>query len=187
MAPMAEGDITNLSRANGALVPTKSTKATLRFTYVVRRGSLSDRLFRLEKSNPEQKASATVQRARGVGCARLRLTAAEQRRGGKPQSMSMVAGNVLITYVLPRKQQRPPTLTLTFGVLTLDKNGHVTWPKDFEAATAAQLRNQARALLQKMIADPQNPADPASMGAALTGMGSSVRVPGPPRQMVLRQ
>ena len=65
MAPMAEGDITNLSRANGALVPTKSTKATLRFTYVVRRGSLSDRLFRLEMAASAPPPYLGMQKAGG--------------------------------------------------------------------------------------------------------------------------
>ena len=184
MAPLMEGDAEGLVREGGSLKPTKSTSATHRWVYVVKRGSVSNRLFCLEQSNPKQKASSTAQRARGVGCARVRLSVAEQRRGGLPQTMSMVAGNVLIQYVLPRQQLRPPVLTLTFGVLTMDNKGHIIWPKDFDAASAAQLRNQARALLQNMIADPRNPAG-SSMVGALTGVGGSLRATPPRRHMVV--
>ena len=97
--------------------------------------------------------------------------------------MSMVAGNVLIKYKLPRNERTPPVLTLTFGVLSMDKKGHITWPKDFDARSAAALRNQARALLQRMLQDPFNPVSHA-MSGAFTGTGSTVRVTPPRRQMV---
>ena len=95
----------------------------------------------------------------------------------------MVAGNVLIKYKMPHDVRKPPVLTLTFGVLTMDQHGHITWPKDFDSSTAAALRNQARALLTKMIADPFNPTT-AAMSGALTGTGSSVREIPAQRRMV---
>ena len=176
MAPLAEGDVNGLQRLDGALLPTKTTKAIKKFEYLVRKGSLSDRLFRQEEHAP----------SRGAGCARLRLSAAEERRGGLPQTMSMVAGNVVVKLVVPLSNARPPMLTLTFGVLTMDSQGHITWPKDFETNTAAALRKQARALLQRMIDSRQNPAGPA-MSGALTGMGSTVRALPPRRTMVVVQ
>ena len=57
-------------------------------------------------------------------------------------------------------QERMPTMTLTFFVLSMDKTGHIIWPTNFEAKTRAALRLQARALLQKMMDDPLNPVLP---------------------------
>ena len=77
-----------------------------------------------------------------------------------------------------------PTATLTFKVLSLDKNGHIIWPTTFEAKTQAALRMQARALLQKMINDPNNPVD-ATMAPALTGTGTSSLWAGAPRRQLV--
>ena len=96
----------------------------------------------------------------------------------------MVAGNVLIKYKLPHNVRVPPVLTLTFGVLTMDRLGHITWPKDFDSNAAAALRKQARVLLKKMMEDPLNPTT-TSMSPALTGTGSTVRPTPPQRQMVV--
>ena len=87
----------------------------------------------------------------------------------------MVAGNVLVHFKEPVRERRMPTLELTFGVLTMDRSGHITWPTNFDAATQAALRMQARALLAKMIADPLNPVD-AAFQPALTQSSGSVRV-----------
>ena len=131
------------------------------------KGKVTEKLFRFEA-----REEANGFPRRGIGCARVQLTAAEQRRGGVPNSMSMVAGNVLVKYKLPVNLNTPPVLTLTFAVLTMDANGHITWPKPFEALTAATLRNQARALLKRLMEDPLNPTS-SSMEPALTGTGSS--------------
>ena len=121
---------------------------------------------------------------RGVGCARARLSQAEERRGGVPQTMSMVCGHVIVHFKERVKEDAMPTLKLTFFVMTMDKNGHVTWPIDFEAKTRAQLRVQARALLQRMIDDPLNPAD-ETMAPALTAKGTdSVFKPARKRKLV---
>ena len=168
-------------RENELLVPTKMTQRTHTFQYLIKRGSVSDRLFRLQD---RETRSSSAQPKRGVGCARVRLTAASQRRGGVPQTLSMVCGNVLVKYVVPLSQSRPPQLTLVFGVLTMDKAGHITFPKDFDAHTEAALRMQARVLLQQMMTDPLNPAD-ATMAPALTGTGRSVRLTPPQRQLVV--
>ena len=121
---------------------------------------------------------------RGAGAARARLSGAEQRRGGVPQSISMVCGNVTIQLKESATQERMPTLTLTFFVLTMDKTGHILWPTNFEARTRAALRMQARALLRKMIDDPLNPVE-STMAPALTAEGTNAVWQGAPQRELI--
>ena len=65
MAPLKEEDVSGLERKNGHLVPTKATKATHQFNYLIKRGSVSDRLFRLQDMDPSP-ASDTTQPKRGA-------------------------------------------------------------------------------------------------------------------------
>ena len=130
MAPLTEMDVSTIERTTGAspaLVPTKKTAKTHWFQYLIRKGSVSDKLFRFHDRDP---ASS---KRHGTGCARARLSEADQRRGVVPSVMSMVAGNVLVKYKLPLNLSTPPVLTMTFGVLTMDSQGHITWPKDFDS------------------------------------------------------
>ena len=101
-----------------------------------------------------------------------------------PQSISMVCGSVHAELKEPTDMNKQPTGKLTFSVLTMDKNGHITWPTNYDPKTRAQLRNQARALLQKMIEDPLNPVD-ETMAPALTGMGSSALWAGAPKRKLV--
>ena len=140
--------------------------------------------FNGKAPKPAQKERATSLPARGAGCARARLSSAEEARGGKPETISMVCGSVLAELKEPKDGEAMPTATWTFKVLSMDKTGHIIWPTTFEAKTQAALRMQARALLQKMIDDPYNPVD-ETMAPALTGTGtSSVWAGGPRRQLV---
>ena len=116
--------------------------------------------------------SAPAQHKRGLGCARARLSVAEQKRGGKVETMSMVCGSVIIEFKVPRDLSSMPTLKVTFFVMTMDKTGHVTWPTTFTTVTQAAIRKQARVLLKKMIDDPLNPVD-ETMAPALEGAGTS--------------
>ena len=121
---------------------------------------------------------------RGAGCARAHLSAAEQRRGAVPESMSMVCGNATVTFTERRDEQAMPRLKLTMYVLTMDKHGHVTFPTSYDKEARAAMRMQARALLKKMIEDPLNPCD-ATMAPALTATGtSSVWKAAPKRKLV---
>jgi hypothetical protein len=140
------------------------------------------------KAPPKQRSSAPLAPLlpkRGAGCARARLSAAEQRRGAVPQMMSMVCGNVMVHLTEATDESKMPSLTLTLFVLTMDKNGHITWPTNFTPATQAALRKQARTLLQKMIDDPLNPVD-ATMAPALEGMGTSSLWKGAPRRQLVQ-
>ena len=82
---------------------------------------------------------------RGADCARARLSQAEERRGGVPEMMSMVAGNTVVQFKQRLDESLMPVLTLRFFVLTIDKTGHVTWPTKMDGPTMAMLRRQARA------------------------------------------
>lgn len=126
-----------------------------------------------------QQSSSTVPFKRGAGCARARLSKADQRRGGVPETISMIAGNVEVLYSVPKNKLKCLTIKITFGVLTMNKHGFITWPTEFDLNTKAQLRKQARILLRKMMDDPFNPVDD-SMAPALTQQGGAVRVPPPP-------
>ena len=245
VAPLAEGDADGLKRnSNNRLIPSSTTSSVRHYKYLIKKGSVSDRLFHLQDLDPEppeprrssvqveqigeanvyeveqivgsrmkgkrkqyevkwqgyssvdnsyeyasnidpalvaafeggppplQRTRAPVLPHRGAGAARARLSVAEQRRGGVPQSISMVCGNVLVHLKESAKQAHMPTLTIVFYVLTMDKKGHIVWPTNFATAAQAALRMQARALLQKMINDPFNPVD-STMVPALTGSGSS--------------
>ena len=134
---------------------------------------------------PPQSSSAPVLFKRGAGCARARLSKADQRRGGVPTTMSMVAGNVVIAYKVPKNRLKCPTLKIIFYILTMDANGFITWPTNYDLSTQAQPRKQARVLLKRMIDDPLNPCD-ETMLPALTQTGGAVRVPPPPRAPLAR-
>ena len=123
-----------------------------------------------QTKQPRQPSAPRLPR-RGAGCARARLSTAEERRGGVPQTISMVCGRGRIHYKVPKDEKAMPTLTLVFFVLTMDRWGNITWPIDFTPTTRAALRKQARVLLQRMIDDPLNPVD-ATMAPALTAMGT---------------
>ena len=263
MEALNEGDAEGIVRDSaGLLKPTKSTAALHKYKYIIRKGSVSDKIFcmsALDTAPPEPKIKETktvetvapgeeedvyeveaivgkktvngrikynikwrgwdsstntweargrihpdlvrayeglpprpprpassserVPFKRGEGCARARLSKAEQRRGGVPTTMSMVAGNCIIDYRVPKNPLKCPSLKITFYILTMDNNGFITWPTNFEKGTEARLRKQARVLLKKMIDDPLNPCD-ETMAPALTQTGGSVRAPPPKRKLV---
>ena len=60
-----------------------------------------------------------------MGCARARLSSAEERRGGVPQDISMVCGNVLVSFKERIDESTMPIIIITLFVLTMDKNGHI--------------------------------------------------------------
>ena len=127
---------------------------------------------------------APTQYKRGHGSARALLSKAAQKRGGVPTTISQVCGNIKVHYTEPTDPEKVPTLKLFFYVLTMDKDGFITWPDDFDSDMQAKLRKQVRLNLRKMIDDPLSPVD-ETMLPALTGTGSCVRKPPPKRQMVV--
>ena len=84
----------------------------------------------------------------------------------------MVCSPVHVELVEPKDRKSMPRVEITFHVMTMDSAGHIIWPKEYSPARKAEMRRQARAMLEEMIRDPANPCD-ATMAPALTGMGTS--------------
>jgi hypothetical protein len=61
LSPLTEGDAEGLKRdeATGLLIPTKVTAAVRTYKYLIKRGSVSDRLFHLQTFDPSPRAPST--------------------------------------------------------------------------------------------------------------------------------
>ena len=91
----------------------------------------------------------------------------------------MVAGTLSLSYVEPKHQVDMGTLVLGFMVLTMDANGHITWPSNFSANARAILRKAVRSDLKKMMDDGLYPIH-KDMESAMSLMGDSVHIFGTP-------
>ena len=100
-------------------------------TFHINRADINAFMGKPTRQPKRKRSGVPVLPHRGAGCARARLSTADQRRGGVPQSMSMVCGNVLVDFTERVDESSMPTLTLTFYVLTMDKTGHIVWPSDW--------------------------------------------------------
>ena len=91
-----------LRRAEGLgthMVPTRETAKLKYYEYVIQKGYVTDKLWRLEEMYPAPTGKGAAQKyMRGLGAMRLNLTAAAARRGESAQSASMVCGNVLVHF-----------------------------------------------------------------------------------------
>ena len=96
----------------------------------------------------------------------------------------MVCGHVIAKLAESRTDEYMPRATLTFYVLSMDKNGHIIWPTLFSDKAQAQLRQQARTLLRQMIDDPLNPCD-STMEPAMTATGTSSIWQGAPKRKLV--
>ena len=168
MSPLMDGEVEGLQRDNyGRLLPTKLTKQLRRYSYVLRRGSLVDRFFALHKFEKPLAGLRNKPWRRCLGSARLFLGAAKQRRGMTASVMACVCGNVVIEFSEPTGFRSMPRLTIKMFVLSMDQEGNIIWPVDFDVRSRAALRKQTRALLGKMIEDKEYPVGEA-MRPALT-------------------
>ena len=194
LRPLQPEDAQGVVRdANGNLEPTKQSAGLLRFSYTIRKGSVSDRLFafqnfdlqsRLGKSKRPRAAKPPAYAfKRGSGAARLQLKRAAQKRGEMARLVSMIVGNVIVNVKVPKHLGAMPTITLLLFVATMDETGHVNWPTNFDPRAKAALRKQFVAQLQTMLADDAYPTASA-MQHALTGGGDSVRTPPPQRRLL---
>ena len=185
LEPLQMGDALGLVReSDGSLAATSQSKSLERFKYTIRKGSVSDRLFNFESDNLKsrlgmsEKPRATKEPKhaykRGLGCTKLQLKRASQRRGNLAQLISGVVGNVLIRVKVPKFLRAMPTIEILFFVATMDSKAHINWPTTFDARTRAQLRTQLRAQLRQMLDDDKYPTSPA-MEAAMAGGSDSVR------------
>ena len=186
MSPLEDGSVGGLERDHvGRLVPTSETPAMKKYQYVIRRGSQHDKVFALQQHETQGTRRSNARWRRSMGCARLHLSHAAEARGHLAQVMAMICGNVVVDYKEPRGLKRMPRLTLRLIVLSMDREGHIIWPVDFEARTKAALRKQARALLQIMLGSPESyPVTDATWQAALTEASESRLQLRPPRRMI---
>ena len=146
----------------GTIRPTSWSPRVLRYDYVLNKGSLSDALFHLEDFDPAPKKRHSSKDCvkRGLGCARLHLSAAAGQRGELALTMAMICGAVIISYREPTALRAMGTLTLKMFVLSMDHTGHIIWPCQFTPKAMASLRRQARSLLERMMQDPGYPIHP---------------------------
>eukprot|EP00965_Chrysotila_dentata_P262417 6214563-Pleurochrysis_carterae.AAC.5 len=167
MSPFADGEVADLKRCpiDGKLLPTSSASSRMRFTYVLNKKKPFDKLFALHEHEMfEPKSVGGGKRAKtqrwkcGRGCARLHSSGAAERREELAGVMAMVCGNVLVEYREPRRHRAMPKLTFKLFVLSMDANGHIVWPANFQDATrVASLRKQALSLLKHMMEDKLYP------------------------------
>ena len=182
MQPLLEGSAENVERdSSGNLRPTKQTGAMRTYKYVVRRGSLHDKIFALQDFEKRGPRPTKARWRRSYGCARLFLSHAAERRGQVANVMAMVCGNVVYEYREPTALRRMPRLLIHMFVLSMDRQGHIVWPVDFEVRTKAALRKQARALLSKMMESPHLYPVDKSWAPALT-QGTDSRLELMPRR-----
>ena len=101
MAPLEEKHVVGLRREDDGLgrrlLPTRETPKLKYYEYVIQKGYVTDKLWRLEELYVAPK-KGSAQYKRGLGAMRLNLTAAAARRGEAAQSASMVCGNVLVHF-----------------------------------------------------------------------------------------
>ena len=119
---------------------------------------------------PADPSRAPALPKRGAGAAHARLSGAEQRRGGVPQSISMVCGNVTIELKESVTQERMPRRSRSPSSCSRwTRRAHIVWPTNFEARTRAALRNHAGA--RAAAEDDRRPAQPGGLhdGASVDG------------------
>ena len=119
-----------------------------------------------------------------MGCARLYLSQAGEKRGQLARVMAMVCGNLVIDYREPTGFRRMPRLMIRMFVLSMDRQGHIIWPVDFEPRTKAALRKQARAMLSIMLDQPESYPVDDSWRPALTQASDARLELRPPRRVV---
>ena len=173
---MTDGDMVGLKRVAGVVQPTATTYACEHYRFESLNGSVTDKLFRNQDFDLMSRHGGAKEPKvpkgpykRGLGAAMVRLSRADQKRGLLVKEMSMACGNILLNMRVPRRLEGMPTVELLFFVLTMNHKGEIIWPTNFEPRTRAALRNQARALLTKMLADPLYPIDPAMRKALTAG------------------
>ena len=179
--PLATGDMEKFewtSAKKVALKPTKEGKSFTTYNYLIKKPEINDKLWRLqehESSEIMRDKSGTIRPTwRGHGSSRLHLSHAAQERGGKTDLLAAAVGNVMLNLKVPLHERAMPTLTIKGKIATIDGSGHVIWPTNFTANTAAALRKQMRYHLSEMINDPHYPTL-TEMRPSLTMSSESVR------------
>lgn len=153
MSTLGPEDVKGLNRTEvaGRLIPTKQTKNLRRYEYVINKGSALNKFFNLESADRRPEGRSKALWRRSLGCGRLFLGAAAEKRGQKALQIAMVCGNCVIQLLEPTGFRAIPRLTIRMFVLSMDQTGHIIWPVDFAAKTRAALRKQLRHLVAEML------------------------------------
>ena len=166
----------------GGVQPTRRTANNLVWSYNIAKASVVSSILSLQKADVTKGPRGKLLKGlakRGLGASRLNLSRANEKRRLKAKTISVVAGTLSFTYVEPKHQTDMGTLVLGFLVLTMDANGHITWPSNFSANSRAILRKAVRLDLKKMMDDALYPVH-KDMEKAMPGMSDSVHIFGAP-------
>ena len=140
---------------------------------------------------PADPSRAPALPKRGAGAAHARLSGAEQRRGGVPQSNSMVCGNVTHRAEgVGDAGADAATLTLTFFVLTMDKTGPHRVADELrgeDAGGAPHAGARAAAEDDRRPAQPGGLHDGASVDGGTAEGTSAVWKGAPQRELIVVQ
>ena len=153
LANLEPADVKGLVRSDpgGRLVPTKVTPRLRRFEYVINKGSVLEKFFKLDAIDRQPDGPKPGRWRRGLGCCRLWLGGAKEKRGQEAMTVAMVCGNAIVQLHEPTAFRAMPRLTIRMFVMTMDTNGHIIWPVDFVPRTRAALRRQVRENVAKML------------------------------------
>jgi hypothetical protein len=163
MKPMDDGDMEGFrweDETKTKLTPTKEKATFTEYKYMISKPQNVDKFWCLQqKEQPRRvrKEGALVTHRRGLGSARLHLSAAAEARGERTDLLAQVTGNVFVHCKVPKEERAMPHLRILFKVSTLTKTGHIEWATTFGAKTAACLRNQMQQHLLTMIGDAEYP------------------------------
>ena len=186
---LTDGDVPGLEREeeSGELKPTRTTGSSRRWEYSFNKPMASDRLFSLERADLKGVAMKEGKGAwkRSSGCASIKLSDSA-KKGAAASAMSMVGGNVVLTYIQPKAWRAWPTIKLKFFVLTVDYQGNIIWPTVWDANARALLTELARRKVVALKAHPDFPIrddfceTPGASSAVATAQTPALPAPAPP-------
>ena len=181
MNPMDTGDMSGfewVDETKTELKPTADKKTLQEYIYTIKKPELCDKFMRLQdRETPRRmrKEGGLVLCRRGLGCARLHLSAKAEARGERTDLLASVTGNIIVKCKVPKEERAMPHLQLKLKVSTLNKNGHIEWATLFADRTAAALRKQMEAHLRSMIQNSDYPTLSTTTAGVLTLQTTSVR------------
>lgn len=182
MKPLDSNDVETFEweddETKTALKPTKDGKSFQEFNYTINKPMIVDKLWNLEERDPARRrrqSGKLVSSRRGLGSARLHLSAAAEERGERTDLLAQVTGNVTVKFKVPKKERAMPTLRMQFKVSTLSHRGHIEWATNFAPRTAAALRKQMQEHLRAMVESEEYPTLSTNDGTLLAASSEAVR------------
>jgi len=182
---MKEDDVSSVQWEDGVMQPTKQTPATMTYEFDIKRPMVADRIFSLERADLKGVHLREGKNAwrRGLGCATLKLADAA-KPGRQASSFAMVGGNVVVKALVPRGWRSWPTITLKFWILTVDYQGNILWPTQWDQDACNLLKELARRKVSAFKADSSYPIradfwDTPGVTSAVLSKDNSPPLPAP--------